>query len=112
MQGLVEPPPLLVFKWLLATLNAALLVLLVGLMLGHLQRQHKIKSWSLGFHVLCFAWLCFRQAFWVLSIVRKRPWSTSTFYLVYWLPHPIQFAMYLLVPLFYFKVPAQRPFWV
>lgn len=37
-------------------------------------------------------------------------WNPAAFYLLYWLPHPIQFGSFLLLPLFYLQVgaPAAR----
>jgi hypothetical protein len=85
-------------------LNSFSLLALVSLIVGHLEMRNKLKSWSMAFHALLAIWLIFREIFWVLSVVTVWPWSASTFYFIYWLPHPIQFAMLLLIPLFYFKV--------
>ena len=53
---------------------------------------------------LCCIWLTFRQVFWALSIVAVGGWNPAAFYLLYWLPHPIQFGSFLLLPLFYLQV--------
>ena len=49
-------------------------------------------------------WLSFRQVFWALSLIVVGGWTPAAFYLLYWLPHPIQFGNFLLLPLFYLQV--------
>ena len=62
------------FKVVLSAANAGLLLTLVGLVLGHLQRRYKKRSTLFVFHCLCLVWLAFRMAFWTLSMVTTGPW--------------------------------------
>jgi hypothetical protein len=62
------------FKVVLCAANAGLLLALVGLVLGHLQRRYKKRSTLFVFHCLCLVWLAFRMAFWTLSMVTTGPW--------------------------------------
>lgn len=45
-----------------------------------------------------------RGIFWVLTITTGDQWRAQVFYLLYWLPNPLQFASFLLLPLFYTQV--------
>ena len=57
------------FKYLLGTFNFVLLVCVICLILGQIQRRHRKKSASFIFHAVCAVWLLFRAAFWILAIV-------------------------------------------
>lgn len=104
-----DPP--LPFKDLLTAVNLTLLAAVLALVIGHHQRRDNKRSWAFAFLLLCLCWLAFRQAFWVLCLMTYRPWGAGIFYLVYWLPHPLQFAMFLLLPLFYAEVLSKLGRW-
>lgn len=42
--------------------------------------------------------------FWVLAITTRQEWHSISFGLLYWLPNPLQFGSFLLLPMAYSKV--------
>lgn len=42
--------------------------------------------------------------FWVLAITTREEWHSISFGLLYWLPNPLQFGSFLLLPMAYSKV--------
>lgn len=42
--------------------------------------------------------------FWMLAITKKEEWQSVSFGLLYWLPNPLQFGSFLLLPMAYSKV--------
>lgn len=44
--------------------------------------------------------------FWVLAITTREEWESVMFGLLYWLPNPLQFGCFLLLPMAYSKVRA------
>jgi len=101
---------LLLCKSFLLVVNVAIMlgILLEAVMLR--QAKHSIRSWSASFYALCFVWLLFRSVFWALTIATSRSWDPALFYILYWTPHPIQFAAFLLLPLFFAQI-AHRKSW-
>ena len=95
---------MLLVKYLLASINGILLLFLIGTVVGHIVSGNKLVSWSNAFNGLCILWLGMRQVFWAYAIYSPANWSAVRFYVLYWLPHPIQFAMYLIVPIFYVQI--------
>jgi len=93
-----------VFKTLLVCTNFAILSFLTVIMIDHIKANHNLLSWSSGFHVLCIFWLIMRGIFWFLTISSQVYWSNGTFYSLYWIPHPLQFAAFALLPLFFAQV--------
>lgn len=63
------------------------------------------------FNVLCTIWLGFRQIFWSVTVIVPGSWNPAVYYVLYWLPHPIQFGSFLLLPLFYMQVLSKLPSW-
>lgn len=45
-----------------------------------------------------------RGMFWVLAITTRQEWHSISFGLLYWLPNPLQFGSFLLLPMAYSKV--------
>lgn len=94
----------LIAKDLLAAVNGAMLIFVIGTLAGHFLNRNKLVSWASAFNSLCILWLSMRQIFWSYAIYSADNWSAVRFYLLYWLPHPIQFAMYLIIPIFYVQI--------
>jgi hypothetical protein len=102
------------FKTLLILTNCAVLSFLIILMTDHVKANYNILSWSSAFHILCIIWLVMRGVFWLLTISSESNWGNATFYTLYWMPHPLQFGAFMLLPLFYAQVvyPAVwRAYW-
>ena len=45
-----------------------------------------------------------RGIFWIMTIMTEERWHGDMFYLLYWLPNPLQFGSFSLLPLFYSQV--------
>ncbi|KAG5190469.1 hypothetical protein JKP88DRAFT_266933 [Tribonema minus] len=103
-------PPLPLLKLLLASLNMAVLCLVMALLVSQCS-ANDIRSWGTAFHILALLWLLLRGAFWTLTITTDGIHSASAFYLLYWAPNPLQFANFLLLPLFYGQVVSTRRKW-
>ena len=89
-----------VFKVALLLTNGAMISFLVSLIREHYKSNYNINSFANIFHMLSFIWLSIRGLFWLLTIVSTKNWDTILFYILYWMPSPIQFASFMLLPLF------------
>ncbi|CAB1096736.1 unnamed protein product [Ectocarpus sp. CCAP 1310/34] len=49
--------------------------------------------------------------FWVLAITTHEEWESAMFGLLYWLPNPLQFGCFLLLPMAYSKVLSSEKDW-
>ncbi|CAM9279596.1 unnamed protein product, partial [Laminaria digitata] len=74
-------------------------------------RQHGTRSWATAFHILVLLWLILRGIFWIMTITTEEHWHGDTFYLLYWLPNPLQFGSFSLLPLFYSQVLSSKREW-
>jgi hypothetical protein len=92
------------FKITLMVLNFCILSFLVMLIVDHYQANYSLFSWSACFHFLSLSWLTIKGIFWLLTITTDYEWSAFQFYLLYWLPSPVEFGSYMLVPLFFGQV--------
>lgn len=95
---LLEP-----FKLILIITNFAILSFLVLLMIDHYNSQYNRKSFAFIFHLLCFIWLCIRGVFW-LSTITISGWTSLNYYFLYWMPIPLEFGSFLLLPLYFAHV--------
>jgi len=59
--------------------------------------KHKIKSFQMGFLLLCFVWGIFRGIMFLLNDVV----SDTGFAIIFWIPYPIQFATFSLLVMYY-----------
>jgi len=48
--------------------------------------------------------LFFVGVFWFLTIVSSTPWGAWTFYVLYWLPTPLEFGALMLLPFYFAQV--------
>jgi hypothetical protein len=99
-----------VLKLLLASVNMAVLCMVVTLFLNHISSQNDLRSWAPAFYLLASIWLVLRGIFWITTITYGG-FTSASFYMLYWLPNPIQFANYLLLPLFFGQVLSSRRKW-
>jgi hypothetical protein len=74
------------------------------LMVDHYKSNYSLISWSSCFHFLSLSWLTIKGIFWLLTITSDHSWEAIQFYILYWLPAPLEFASYMLVPLFFGQV--------
>jgi hypothetical protein len=95
---------MLVLKILLVLLNVVLLVFLVWQIMIALHIRSRRSSWSTAFHCLAFAWSFIRTVFFAMTIISSVAWNNAVFYILYWLPGPIQFTSFALLILFYAQV--------
>eukprot|EP00904_Undaria_pinnatifida_P005066 jgi/Undpi1/168/HiC_scaffold_1.g00165.m1 len=101
-----------VLKLVLAAVDAAVLGLVVFLVASNFRsRRHGTRSWATAFHILVLLWLILRGIFWVMTITAGERWHGDTFYLLYWLPNPLQFGSFSLLPLFYSQVLSSKREW-
>ncbi|CAM9561386.1 unnamed protein product, partial [Pylaiella littoralis] len=99
-------------KLLLAGIDVAVLVLVVTILASSCKtKQHGARVWATAFHVLVLCWLVLRGMFWMLAITKKEEWQSVSFGLLYWLPNPLQFGSFLLLPMAYSKVLASKEQW-
>lgn len=54
------------------------------------------------------AWLSLRGAFWLLTMVSISSWMGSTFYILYWVPTPLCFSAFLVVPMYFAQIMSDR----
>jgi len=99
------PPPL---KSILFLLSLLLLLLFIYLTYSSHIRDYNPTSWSRYFHILSISWLLLRTSFWLLTLTNNNTWNPAVFYLLYYLPNPLQFASFVLLPLFYAQVLHRR----
>lgn len=103
------------YKIALVVTNYSILSFLVLLMFDHYKSNFNVFSWSSCFHFLCLLWLLIRGAFWLRTVTSTSSWGVFSFYCLYWLPNPIQFASFLLIPLFFTQIlyPEEwKKYWV
>ncbi|CAM9338077.1 unnamed protein product, partial [Chrysoparadoxa australica] len=86
------------------------LCMVVWLFSSHMHAGAKMKSWAVTFHALSFTWLVLRWIFWTLTF-SSIDFNSLSLYLLYWIPNPLQFATFLLLPLFYSQVVTKRKTW-
>ena len=91
---------------LVVNLAIVLLIFVQAVLLK--KAKHSIRSWSACFYALCFVWLMFRSVFWALTIWTTKSWDPALFYILYWMPNPIQFAAFLLLPLFFAQISHRK----
>ncbi len=93
-----------VFKVILTLMNFGILSFLIMLMVDHYNANYSLMSWSSCFHILSLSWLSIKGVFWLLTITSDYEWEAIQFYILYWLPAPLEFGSYMLVPLFFGQV--------
>jgi len=91
-------------KLLLVLTNFTILSFLGVLMADHFNASHNLSSWSTSFHLLTFAWLSIRGSFWLITMTSTQQWSAFSFYFLYWMPNPLEFASFMLLPLFFAQI--------
>ena len=92
---------MLILKPLLLLLNTLLLLLLSHHLRATLTRLSSPTSWSSLFLIFSLSWVSLRELFWSFSILKSSDWSRNEFLALYWMPSPLQFCSYLILPLFY-----------
>ena len=97
----MDLPP---FKIGLVVTNFSMLSFLIVLIVDHYKSNNNVLSWSSYFHVLCLLWLFIRGAFWLRTVTSTSVWGEFSFYSLYWLPNPIQFGSFMLLPLFFTQI--------
>lgn len=93
-----------ILKLLLVLTNFFLTSFLLILTCDHLYSHDDIQSWGFIFHVLSLSWLSIRGIFWLATIVPIVKWTTLSFYLLYWMPAPLEFAAFMLLPLYFTQI--------
>ena len=88
-------------KILFVTINFSLLTFVVSLMIDHYLSGHSLLSFGTAFHALTLLWLIIRGLFWILTVVGTTEMSMWLFYALYWMPVPIEFGSFMLLPLFF-----------
>ena len=92
------------YKLLLVVSNYSILFFLIRLLVDHYKSNNNFASWSSAFHIICFMWLFLRGLFWMLTLI---PFDETNLYFMlslYWLPNPLQFGSYMLLPLFFTQI--------
>lgn len=84
--------------------NFFLLGYLLVLLIDHYNNSHYLLSWASIFHTLSILWLLMRGVFWIFTITSSSTWDIFLFYILYWMPNPIEFCTFMLVPLYYTQV--------
>lgn len=93
------------FKLLLVTTNFTILGFLLLLIIKHCKSENNITSWSSIFHLLCSIWLLLRGIFWLSTITTVgSDWTAFSFYMLYWMPTPLHFAAFMILPLYFAQV--------
>lgn len=93
-----------ILKICLVSTNFFLTTFLLILTCDHFYSNYDTQSWGFIFHLLSLAWLFIRGIFWLATIVRVVRWTTVSFYLLYWLPAPLEFAAFMLLPLYFTQI--------
>ncbi len=96
---IIEP-----FKFILVLANFFILSFLLVLMIDHYNAHNNITSYSSIFHIMTFLWLAIRGTFWLLTLTSTEVWSTFMFYFLYWMPNPLEFGSFMLLPLFFAQI--------
>lgn len=91
-------------KILLIATNVALLSFVVLLLVDHCLASHKLTSWASIFHILTCCWLAIRGSFWISTLTSSQTWDAFSFYILYWIPNPIEFGSFMLLPLFFAQI--------
>jgi hypothetical protein len=95
---------LLPFKLILVLTNFSILSFLAVLIIEHFNSNSNIKSWSSVFHILCFCWLTIRGVFWLCTMTSNERWTAASFFFLYWIPTPLEFGSFMLLPLYFAQV--------
>eukprot|EP01032_Pedospumella_encystans_P011738 gene11738-13628_t len=53
---------------------------------------------------MCTIWLFVRGLFWISTLTTDENWTPGSYYFLYWMPVPIEFASFLLFPLYFIQV--------
>jgi len=96
---IIEP-----FKLILVLTNFSILSFVVVLIIDHYNAHHNITSYSSIFHIMTFLWLTIRGIFWLLTLTTTENWKAFTFYFLYWMPNPLEFGSFMLLPLFFAQI--------
>ena len=102
-----------VLKIVLVATNLSLFTFLFSLVIDHYQSNYNLLSFGTAFHVLTLLWLVIRGLFCILTVVGTTEMSTWSFYALYWMPVPIEFGSFMLLPLFFSQVlyPEWKKHW-
>jgi hypothetical protein len=95
---------ILFFKTVLLVTNFSILTYLSVLIHKHYQSSYDKKSWAAIFHIFTFAWLLIRGFFWISTLTSLMKWSSATFFLLYWMPTPLEFGAFMLLPLYFAQI--------
>ncbi|CAM9895266.1 unnamed protein product, partial [Scytosiphon promiscuus] len=99
-------------KLLLAGIDVGVLFLVAALLISNCKsKRYRSRPWATAFHLLVLGWLILRGLFWVLAITTREEWHSNRFGLLYWLPNPLQFGSFLLLPMAYSKVLSSKKEW-
>ena len=93
-----------VFKLLLVMTNCGVLFCLVAMIVNHIRCQYNLKSFSFLFYMLSFVWLLIRGIFWISTLTSSVEWTSAQYYFLYWMPVPIEFGSFMLLPLYFVQV--------
>ena len=102
------------FKLLLVITNFSIVAYLVVLIFDHYKYHYDIRSFSSAFHILCFAWLSIKGLFWLSTLTTLFDWTAGNYYFLYWMPVPLEFGSFLLLPLYFAQIlyPTEwRDYW-
>jgi hypothetical protein len=100
MQGFDFQP----FKVLLVLTNFVVLACLLVLIAIHVKSQYNLKSFSFLFYLFSLAWLCIRGVFWIATLNSSVEWTSAEYYLLYWMPVPLEVASFMLLPLYFAQI--------
>lgn len=92
------------YKFVLVLTNFCILSFLLVLLIDHYNGNHNFTSYSSIFHCMTFLWLSIRGVFWLLTLTSTSSWSSFTFYFLYWMPNPLEFGSFMLLPLFFAQI--------
>jgi hypothetical protein len=91
-------------KLSLVVTNFAILSFLLVLIIDHFNSSYDVRSFSSVFHVLCFLWLSVRGVFWLSTMTSSVAWTSADYFFLYWMPTPLEFGSFLLLPLYFAQV--------
>jgi len=91
-------------KILLVITNYSIVGYLLVLIYKHISSHYDLKSFSFIFHVLCTIWLFVRGIFWISTLTESENWTPGLYYFLYWMPVPVEFASFLLFPLYFMQI--------
>lgn len=92
------------YKLGLVITNFAVLSYLLFLMIHHYTAAYDTQSWAFIFHILSFSWLLIRGSFWASTLTTVLRWNALNFYLLYWMPTPLEFASFMVLPLYFTQI--------